>query len=465
MHLIGVTMNQAFNQLSKLCTLIWQRYRELFGLPDNLRGWSIRLLFIPFVLGPATYVVCAAITSMTGSFAISAEMIIIEGVLALFALFIKQYLALISFVFIVILFPLLVSPLLLVKVDPTTSWLSGIILLLVEIVIVVGYVLAIRWVMSFVQVGPYLREMWLPVLGLTGIYLGIVTWFGATFTFIYQLDAHAFTVSDQIGIPLWRFLYFSMEKILNASVNSGIKPASVLAQACTLFETLLGTLWLIVGLAAVVVYLTPRFNWMMEIAKHKSESDLIMQLIKDSEECAGRLSKFMDKTEGLLTRETVAEQEKKILHNVKDQAKHLSDMNQQIAKNLREAHGKVMESYRQSVSTTRAMHEESLLTIREQSRDLRSEVSKITAIEQDIEKSQSRTDGERNLWELSITQPPKEIGDLTKNEERLKKSTDNIDKYTLDISTKYEKINKTDNRPEEYSEMPKQMTQPLKRSA
>ena len=111
------------------------------------------------------------------------------------------------------------------------------------------------------------------------------------------------------------------------------------------------------------------------------------------------------------------------------------------------------------------MHEKSLLTIREQARDLRSEVSKITAIEQDIEKSQSRTDGERNLWELSITQPPKEIGDLTKNEERLKKSTDNIDKYTLDISTKYEKINKTDNRPEEYSEMPKQMTQPLKRSA
>lgn len=129
------------------------------------------------------------------------------------------------------------------------------------------------------DIAKYLRAMLTPVVGYALIYFLIVLWFaglygtavrvGGSQVFDRSQDAavQRLLVAHDQGLEgsttptepsFGEFLYFSLMTMTTLGY-SDLVPASPLAKGLTSFQAILGTAWLVVGFAAVIAYLEPKF--------------------------------------------------------------------------------------------------------------------------------------------------------------------------------------------------------------
>ncbi len=123
---------------------------------------------------------------------------------------------------------------------------------------------------SFAAVNPYLRTMILPTMGFSLVHFCIMTWFSAIFMLLLHFDANSFSRDIQAKhFGNLGFFYFSMQQILPASIQIGIKPVTHLALFFSSLETFIGFLWALVAFAAIIAYLAPIFKEIDNISNQK----------------------------------------------------------------------------------------------------------------------------------------------------------------------------------------------------
>lgn len=124
-----------------------------------------------------------------------------------------------------------------------------------------------RWIVPFVRafarVAPYLRAMYRPVSGFVLVYLAVMFLFAGYYAFAFSVH----WLGKFLGVPahvgFWDFTYLSMTTIFPLGY-SPIRPGSGPTEVIASLEAIVGTGLLVVVFAALVAYLTPRFEKVTE---------------------------------------------------------------------------------------------------------------------------------------------------------------------------------------------------------
>ncbi|MDQ2745378.1 MAG: hypothetical protein M3Z66_24205 [Chloroflexota bacterium] len=143
-----------------------------------------------------------------------------------------------------------------------------------------GYVFE-RWIIPFVRafarIGPYLRPMYQPVSGFAIAYLAVMFLFAGYYAFMFRIHPG----STFTGVPpkagIWDFMYLSVTTIFPLGYSS-IRPATVATEVIASAEAIVGTAMLVVVFAALVAYLTPRFEKVTERVLDAKAMEIIRRL-------------------------------------------------------------------------------------------------------------------------------------------------------------------------------------------
>jgi len=121
----------------------------------------------------------------------------------------------------------------------------------------------------FDELGPYLREMTIPLAAFAVGYFALTILFGGLYGAAWRLDPHAFA-----GLPappsFWDFVYFSL--LTASTANTDVKAASPLTQMLVSAEVVLGLGWLIAVFAALSAHLAPRLEAIAR-GKHRLQNE------------------------------------------------------------------------------------------------------------------------------------------------------------------------------------------------
>lgn len=131
--------------------------------------------------------------------------------------------------------------------------------------------------LEFARIQPYVRVMVPPVSGFALVYFALAFVFGGYFAAAYHLDPREALTGVPQGATLWGFVYLSLTTIFPLGY-SPIRPISAPTEMIVSAEAVVGTAMLVVVFAALVAYLTPRFERVTERLRDEHALRMITQL-------------------------------------------------------------------------------------------------------------------------------------------------------------------------------------------